>query len=156
MKIRANNLVKTILAVVAFVAVLGIVVFTIYRLSYKEVPPVSNPATVNKYIILTRSYVRGMCASGEGACDYGSEHLYSDGTFGQKKIKMSDVAKIEEEVHKNKWAQYSAAKNPNCPSFADGSDISYIFPSDPKTYTVCMIDIPANDPLLIALDKLGY
>ncbi|HEX8226866.1 MAG TPA: hypothetical protein VF572_03285 [Candidatus Saccharimonadales bacterium] len=111
-------------------------------------------------VVFVRVQQGGLCpgADGSGKMCRDEATLYSNGDFGTKSLTAEQVAEARSRIAAADFSSYieKSSDEASCPSDTDGSDIAYRFPAKQgdKLFTVCKLNIPANDRLFTYLQTL--
>lgn len=149
---KGFTMVLAILAVL-LVGVVGVSGFMVYQSRHKDQSSES-AKSYNSHALMAVTSSGGLC---DGPCNHPVHNLYADGKFeGYKKLSNSEVSKLRRIINTTDFLKYATNPNPKCESFSDGSDQVLLFPQKygDKTFTTCMLDIPANDTAFSYINKL--
>lgn len=119
---------------------------------YSDYHPIDAIPSADALMTLTSS--GGYCA---GPCEHVVYNLYESGEFeSHTKLSNSEVAQLKDIINNTDFLKYGENPNPKCPSFVDGSDQVLLFPQKYgyKTFTLCMLGIPEDDPAFKFIEKL--
>ena len=110
-------------------------------------------------VLMIVSYQGGLCpnSSNNGGVCSSQYKVYSGGTFElHTKLSAKEIAKLEETITNTDFLQYQTNPHPNCPSYSDGEDEILSFPQKypNKSFTVCQLLIPKNDPGITFINEL--
>lgn len=141
------------LIIVVVLAVGALVVWAVYS---KQTPDnQTNNSTTKGDVLMIVRYAGGLCPNNQ-VCS--TDHkVYDDGTFeNHTKLSAADVSQLKETINSTDFLKYQDNPEPACQSFHDGSDEILVFPQKhpDKTFTLCQLQIPANDPAISFINGL--
>jgi len=151
---KGFGLVVVLVLIVIVVLAAGIIGFFVYRSQQNNNKETESAIKYDSTALMTVTSSGGLCAS---ACNHPIYNLYDNGNFdGHKKLNGDEVFKLKNIIDSTDFLKYKPNPNPQCESFVDGSDQVLLFPQKygDKTFTTCMLDIPANDPAFTYIDRL--
>lgn len=150
---RKNNRLLILILVGLFIIIITAVGLFVYRSKQKSQDAGSGISYKPSALMVVTSQ-GGLCA---GPCEHQVYNLYDSGKFeGYKKLSREEVSKLKEVIESTDFLKYGPNPNPRCESFVDGSDQVLLFPQKygDKTFTPCMMDIPANDTAFMYINSL--
>lgn len=112
------------------------------------------PAKTVSEALVVVSYNGGLCvdkSSSTGHVCSSEKTIYSYGTFADhKSLSADEVTKLKKLIEASKLDSLVPATHVSCPSFSDGSDVAYSYPTKygSTIYTLCQLSSPEVDPLL--------
>lgn len=104
-------------------------------------------------------YSGGLCQTDDGAgkiCS-STETIYTSGLYtGGSKLSETEIVELERLIEQSDLNSIPPNQNPNCPSFSDGQDLSFVYPTkyDEQRFTLCQLSTAETDPLLSYTTKL--
>lgn len=146
------SVIKSIIILVS-VGLLVLVGWYIY--SRRNSASTSENQSGTSKILMVVSYVGGLCSNNK-VCSSEYE-LYEDGTFqSHSKLSSGEITQLKKTISKTDFLKYQKNPNPNCPSYADGSDEILRFPQKyPDTsFKLCELQIPVDDTAITFINNL--
>lgn len=141
---------------IAIVAMLAVAAFVAWLIYAKQTAnnQLEKPVAKGDVVMIVR-YAGGLCPNNQiCSTDY---KVYDDGTFeNHAKLSTKDLSQLKETINNTDFLGYKANPEPACPSFHDGLDKILLFPQKypDKTFTLCQLQIPANDPAISFINGL--
>ena len=107
------------------------------------------PFLQNKPTVLVEvNYTGGLCSTGK-VCNI-TEKIYTNGKYtSHPKLSSGQIERITQEIEKSDLNSLKPNREPDCPSFVDGQDVSFIFPDKygDQKFTLCQIENYKTVPL---------
>lgn len=141
---------------IAIVAALVVAVLVVWLIYAKQTAnnQLETPDAKGDVVMIVR-YAGGLCPDNQiCSTDY---KVYDDGTFeNHAKLSAKDLSQLKETINNTDFLKYNANPEPACPSFHDGLNEILLFPQkySDKTFTLCQLQIPANDPAISFINEL--
>jgi hypothetical protein len=113
-------------------------------------------ATINEKALVVISHTGGLCSDGN-VCSH-TNTIYANGlsTDGSITLTEKEISTIESLLVSSDLSTLTTAETPDCPSFYDGQDVSYVFPDyyDDNVFTPCLINDKDADELFSYLGSI--
>lgn len=141
------------LIIVTVLAVVALIAWAVY--SKQTTNNQTNNSTAKGDVLMIVRYAGGLCPNNQ-VCS--TDHkIYDDGTFeNHTKLSVTEVDQLKDTISTTDFLRYQDNPEPACESFHDGTDEILVFPQkySDKTFTLCQLQIPANDPAISFINKL--
>ena len=143
---------KNLIRILAFVLGFGVIAVVLYAISFNDIQNLADGDEVLVEVI----YSGGMCV--DGSC-YSSNSIYGNGVYtDHKRLTKDEVSELNKLINESDLDNLKMGPEYtySCPSFADGADLSFVFPTKygETQFKLCEIEDYESQPLLVYLEDL--